>query len=145
MPSLYRRRYFFDDGIFFQCRQCGRCCNGSPGIVRVTGAEILGIAEFLTLSPSAFESRYLFAYEDGFSIREDETGRCLFYENGCRVYPVRPLQCQSFPFWFTNLRSHEKWLETVKVCPGIGTGHFFSRNDILNRMFFAFWDSEKGN
>jgi len=137
MKALCHRPYFFDDGIFFQCRQCGHCCTGSPGIVRVARDEIPRIAEFLSLSPNVVESQYLVVYKDGLSIGEDEAGRCVFYENGCRIYPVRPLQCRSFPFWVTCLRSHEKWMEISRECPGIGTGRFFSKEHILQRMFFA--------
>ena len=56
------------------------------------------------------------------SIREQQTGEnyaCLFFdtESGqCRIYPVRPRQCRSFPFWDCFKQHPEKALEE---CPGV--------------------------
>jgi hypothetical protein len=40
----------------------------------------------------------------------------------CAVYPVRPIQCRTFPFWRENLRSHEEWERLSQFCPGIDAG-----------------------
>lgn len=35
-------------------------------------------------------------------IRDGKKGECLFFEKGaCGIYPVRPLACRVFPFWFS--------------------------------------------
>jgi uncharacterized protein len=132
------RKYFFDNGIRFECSLCGKCCNGAPGIIIVLENEIKLIADFLEIEKDLFIERCLYAYLDGFSIREDNTGRCIFYENGCSIYPVRPLQCRTFPFWFINLRSERSWIEVLKSCPGIGKGKLYSKEEILDIVMSTF-------
>jgi Fe-S-cluster containining protein len=109
MKSLDQRPYFFDDGIRFACRRCGACCTGAPGVVRVDEP-----------------------WENGHSIKENPDGSCLFFRDGCRIYPVRPRQCRTFPFWFANLRSQARWESIRSECPGIGTGRLYTKTDILD-------------
>ncbi len=47
MNRLDQRSYFFDAGIRFECRRCGACCTGDPGVVRVNEQEIAEIAAYL--------------------------------------------------------------------------------------------------
>ena len=126
-----RCRYFFDQGLRFRCRQCGGCCTGDPGTVYVGPDEITAIAAYLGTDPQTLTSSMLFPFRDSYSIREDEQGNCLMYDKGCRIYPVRPRQCRSYPFWFKNLRSRYAWKQTASQCPGIGTGPLFNRDEIL--------------
>ena len=135
MNPLDQRSYFFDAGIRFTCRRCGACCTGAPGIVRVNDEEITAIAAYLDQPASRVIQTCLTVWENGYRIKEADDGRCLFYENGCRVYPVRPTQCRTFPFWFRNLRSEARWMAIQRDCPGIGNGHYYSKNDILNVLF----------
>jgi len=132
MNSLDQRPYFFDAGIRFTCRRCGACCTGEPGIVRVGTNEIDRMADFLDLPVSQMIADYLTVWEGGYRVREADDGRCLFFEGGCRIYSVRPRQCRTFPFWFTNLRSEWRWQSIVKECPGIGAGRLYSRDRILD-------------
>ena len=131
-----QRRYFFDQGIRFKCRRCGICCTGAPGTIYVSAEEIRIIANHLGLSKAQLHVRYLYPFKDSFSIREDEQGNCLFFEgisnHGCAIYPVRPLQCRSFPFWFSNMRSERRWQEIASQCPGIGEGRVYGRDEILS-------------
>ena len=46
------------------------------------------------------------------------------------MYPVRPKQCRTFPFWPENVRSRRNWLDLGKECPGVGTGEFYAREEI---------------
>jgi Fe-S-cluster containining protein len=131
MKRLYHRSYFFDQGIRFECQRCGACCTGDPGIIYIGRAELVRIAEYLSVKIPLFIEKYLFPMNDGYSIREHDDGRCFFYENGCKIYPVRPNQCKTFPFWFENLRSAKKWKRICKECPGIGCGPLYSKEQIL--------------
>ena len=40
----------------------------------------------------------------------------------CRIYPVRPRQCRTWPFWPVNLSSPETWALAAGRCPGINRG-----------------------
>ena len=133
---LYPKRqiYFFDQGICFECRQCGACCTGEPGVVFVRQEEVAAIAGFLKIEEKHLIRRYLDPFQDDYAIREDQEGTCLFYHNGCRIYPVRPEQCRTYPFWFHNLRSEARWQKAAKECPGIGKGRRYGREEILQLM-----------
>ena len=131
MNHLDQRSYFFDAGIRFECRRCGACCTGDPGVVRVNEREIADIAAYLGISVSAVVETFLYPWESRHSIIEDGSGRCLFFEDGCRIYPVRPTQCRIFPFWFANLRAEARWNKIRSQCPGIGSGRLYTKTDIL--------------
>ncbi len=128
----YRSRYFFDAGIRFECQRCGACCTGDPGVIRVNGQEILLLADFLKISPSELTRLHLRPIDGGFSIVEEADGRCRFFDEGCQIYPVRPFQCRTFPFWFNLMRSSKQWQQVLKSCPGIGSGESYSRERILD-------------
>ncbi len=132
MNELDQRSYFFDDGIRFQCQGCGTCCTGAPGVVRVDVPEIVAIAAFLDRSVGEIIDAFVFPWEDGHSIKEDADGRCLFYDDGCRIYPVRPRQCRTFPFWVSIMRAEFHWHATCRQCPGIGTGRRYTKTEILD-------------
>jgi len=42
----------------------------------------------------------------------------------CLVYPVRPRQCRTWPFWPEVLRSRDAWDRATEKCPGIGKGKY---------------------
>ena len=132
MNSLDDRSYFFDQGIYFECQNCGDCCTGDPGTIYVDRDDISRIARHLNSPVSHLIEKYLYPHKNSYSIREDSDGRCLFYKNnGCRIYPVRPNQCSTYPFWFENLRSLKVWRRVSRMCPGIGRGSFYSKKQIL--------------
>jgi uncharacterized protein len=134
VESLQHRNYFFNKGIRFQCTQCGTCCTGEPGIVYIDQDEADKIASFLEISVQVFIERMLDPFRDGFTAREAEQGRCIFYENGCVIYPVRPIQCVTFPFWFQNMRSISAWDDACLRCPGIGYGRLFTKEEIISMI-----------
>lgn len=131
LDYLEQRPYFFDAGIRFQCQRCGSCCTGEPGTIYVAQDEIVALADHLHLTVDDFIQQYLYPFKDSYSIREYADGRCLFFHNGCTIYPLRPRQCSTFPFWFSNLRSEERWREIRNECPGIGQGRLYCREEIL--------------
>jgi Fe-S-cluster containining protein len=128
----YHSRYFFDAGIRFECRRCGACCTGDPGIIRISGQEIRNLADFLMMPVSVLTRLHLHPMTSGFSIAENADGSCRFYDQGCRIYPVRPLQCRTYPFWFSQIRSLRQWEKAMNACPGIGYGTLYSRERIID-------------
>jgi len=131
LEGLKSRSYFFDHGIRFECQRCGACCTGEPGVVYVSDREITEIAEYIEIPREVFVERCLYLLKTSYAVRETNDGRCIFFENGCAVYPVRPLQCRTFPFWFQNMRSRYTWKSVAGFCPGIGKGHRYSKESIL--------------
>jgi len=127
----HHRRYFFEAGIRFECQRCGACCTGAPGIIRISRPEIRILADFLKMPVPDLIRMHLRPVASGFSIAEEANGDCRFFDQGCRIYPVRPLQCRTYPFWFSQMRSLRQWKNALRQCPGIGNGPLYSRARIL--------------
>ena len=43
-------------------------------------------------------------------------------DEGCKVHPVKPVQCRVFPFWPELVESKREWKKTARWCPGMGQG-----------------------
>jgi Fe-S-cluster containining protein len=64
------------------------------------------------------------------SLKEKSNLDCIFWKEGCSVYEARPLQCRSFPFWPSVLRSPQAWKAAAMDCPGMGRGNHHSADII---------------
>jgi len=117
--------------IRFKCQQgCSSCCK-SGGVVLISDEDVPKISKYLKLSIEDFLKRY--TKKDGKKIFliDREINDCIFLEDDkCQIYPVRPAQCKTFPFWPQNLKSEKRWHIIMDECPGIGEGKEFSRQDI---------------
>ena len=105
------------------CEACeGNCCTGESGNIFVNHKEMEAIATHLKLSMNEFKEAYLIKRGYKFSIKEHIVGEshdCIFFDRkikGCGIYPVRPAQCKSFPFW-PHFKTNED--ELKEECPGI--------------------------
>ncbi|MCI0641288.1 MAG: YkgJ family cysteine cluster protein [Gemmataceae bacterium] len=127
---------WFRDGLRFECTRCGHCCTGAPGYVWINDAELNALAEFLREPRAVVEKVYTRQASRGRSLREKSNGDCVFYDKaaGCTIYPVRPTQCRTWPFWESNLESHDSWKKTCQVCPGSGQGELIDAEEIVRRL-----------
>jgi Fe-S-cluster containining protein len=127
---------WYRDGLRFRCTRCGHCCTGAPGFVWVTDDEVRAIADHLGEDQERFRSFYTRRLPRGRSLREKVNGDCVFFEagRGCTIYPVRPRQCRTWPFWESNVRSPEAWEGTCEICPGSGQGDLIAAEEITRRM-----------
>ena len=117
MPARDRRKDpWYRDGLRFECRRCGGCCGGFPGYVWITEDEIEGAAGFLGISAEEFVEQYARRYAEG--------------DPGCHIYPVRPAQCRTFPFWDENLQERRYWDAAAKDCPGMNRGRLYTLEEI---------------
>jgi len=122
---------WYREGLRFSCLACGACCTGGPGYVWVSDEEIERIAAFLGLERAVFRRRYLVLGYRGYSLREKAGYDCVFLDGGrCTIYPVRPRQCRSFPFWPETLRSRADWERFARDCPGMNHGRLYSLEEI---------------
>lgn len=112
---------WYADGLHFECTGCGNCCTGSPGYVWLNDEEIVKIAEYLKITIQEFSRRFLRLVNGNFSLLENHhTFDCVFFKDKrCQIYPVRPTQCRTFPWWPKHLESREAWIEAAKYCEGI--------------------------
>ena len=127
---------WFQDGLRFECTQCGKCCTGEPGFVWVNDEEIEKLAKFRGDVRHEFAALYTKTSRGKVTLREKANGDCVFFhaERGCTVYPVRPRQCRTWPFWESNLESPEAWDRTEGDCPGSGHGPLIPVEEILRRV-----------
>lgn len=116
----------------FSCTNCGDCCTGFPGYVWVKEPEIRALAKHLGLSLDEFGRKYLRRVGPRYSLIERPNNDCVFWKKGggCSVYPVRPVQCRTFPFWPEHLKSRAAWERACASCPGAGKGRFYPAEEI---------------
>lgn len=124
---------FYEAGIAFECTGCGTCCctHGDYSYVYLAEADLDAIAAYLGIARFELLERYC-ASEDGWVFLRSTDCDCLFLEDGrCRIYPVRPKQCATWPFWFENISSETTWSGPVSACcPGIGRGRRYTAQEI---------------
>ncbi len=129
-PGQMVKEKWYKAGLSFECIQCGNCCTGEPGYVWTTKEEVLRISEFLGRTDGWLDKEHLRRVGFHYSLTEKANGDCIFLERkdgrtGCRIYPVRPLQCRTWPFWSQNLRSPDTWNEAHRKCPGVNRGKHY--------------------
>ena len=100
----------------FVCQCCGACCRIADGICRVNAQEIAHIAAFLGMSEADFIARETELAPDRKSLmlRNTPDGACVWLDNQsrCRIHPVKPDKCRTFPMEWTNANSAD-------VCPAL--------------------------
>jgi Fe-S-cluster containining protein len=146
-------------GLQFGCTQCSFCCTGSPGYVWLSDADIGRLCSFLGLDFDHFAETYCVYVNSNegraLSLREKAGYDCIFLAEGrCSIYPARPAQCRTYPFWEEILETAENWVEEAKYCPGIGKGHWVLPESIQEavqerrinhiRLFFKAGTGEPG-
>lgn len=126
---------WYAEGLRFTCTMCGKCCTGEPGWVWLDEEELAAIARFRGESLKEARAIYTMKGHRGLSLREKANGDCVFYDRkkGCVIYPVRPRQCRTWPFWDSNLADEKAWERTCEACPGSGQGELFSVEEITRR------------
>ena len=128
--------HWYKDGLRFRCTQCGDCCTGEPGYVWVNAEELAAIAAHRGETVEEVTALYTRLSLRGRTLREKANGDCVLYEKGkgCTVYPVRPRQCRTWPFWESNVATPEHWAHTCSICPGSGRGELIPSEEITRRL-----------
>ena len=121
-------------GLRFSCTMCGNCCSGPEGYVIVSDPEAAALSKRLNISVETFLKRFTHTTPEGRSLTEkpapEGRGRdCIFLDRDkipgkavCGVYEDRPIQCRTWPFWPSILRSRQNWERAKSVCPGMDHG-----------------------
>ncbi|MDR2702637.1 MAG: YkgJ family cysteine cluster protein [Spirochaetaceae bacterium] len=125
------KKVFYADGLRFSCTRCSDCCRHEPGYVFLSESDLQLLAKELKIQYTNI-NKMIDAYcrwvpvAEGqkLSLKEKANFDCIFWQGGCTVYQSRPLQCRTFPFWETALRSPEAW--KALSCPGAGRGELRS-------------------
>lgn len=141
LPVLVSRTKgpWYADGLSFTCTQCGNCCTGDPGYVWISDQEVQRLADYLKQPVREVVKKYCRRIGGRLSLKERKSLKgeydCIFLEEvsgrrTCTVYPVRPLQCRTWPFWEGNLASKKSWDRAGKKCPGLNKGKRYTRSQI---------------
>ncbi len=137
MPTRRQKstdKSWYAGGLRFQCTQCGNCCknHGEYSYVYLSKVELDAIPKFLGITKKEFLAQYCIKEPGSLvSLRMDQPA-CPFLhaDNRCAIYPVRPKQCATWPFWEHNLVP-QVWNGPVKeCCPGIDKGQLYSADEI---------------
>ncbi|MEA2059310.1 MAG: YkgJ family cysteine cluster protein [Thermodesulfobacteriota bacterium] len=103
------------------CRTCkGFCCRGEPGDIWISPREIEAVCAFLKINIIDSFDIYFDRVDNWISIRDAFSGgeyRFLDHKGRCSIYPVRPKQCRTFPFWESF--KYRKKEDLAHQCPGI--------------------------
>ncbi|MFO7710230.1 MAG: YkgJ family cysteine cluster protein [Candidatus Woesearchaeota archaeon] len=71
----------------FVCKRCGECCQY---LVQLEEKDIIRIRE------AGYSDFY---YDEGErKVLKRKNGYCIFYKEGCTIYPIRPKVCRDYPF-----------------------------------------------
>ncbi len=134
-----KKKHWYNNGLYFGCRQCGKCCIGEEGFVWVTEEEISRLAVMCNMDRAEFERIMVREVSGKKSLVECSNGDCVLFDRaimGCRCYQDRPVQCRTWPFWQYNIRSKVAWLETANFCPGCDNpnGKLYTEEEIDERV-----------
>lgn len=155
---------WFADGLRFTCTQCGNCCTGEPGFIWISIEEVQRLAKFLRIDPQEVVDRYCRKIDGKLSLRERRNSHgqhdCIFLKevkgshqspNGqqmshtrrvCTIYPARPLQCRTWPFWAENLQDESRWQRAAQRCPGMNSGKSYTHEQIVALRDARDWPDE---
>ncbi len=109
----------------FECTGCGVCCTGDASrYVEAGPQEQETIRAFLNISRAWFRRRYLTMVDATTKGLRLAHGRCVFLGDNrrCRIYPVRPVQCRTYPWWPEVVASPTSWRAEARRCEGINRG-----------------------
>jgi len=124
-------------GLRFECQpECGACCTDHEdyAYVYLEGDDLQRLAEFLDMTPDVFRERHT-TLDDGYTVLKMDRPECPFLEGtACSVYPARPTQCRTFPFWDENLGSRARWQRLCRFCPGIDKGRLHTLLEIGDEL-----------
>lgn len=114
LPSLHEEAFSKID-----CLQCGNCCKGySP---RFKTPDIKRIAKHLKIKEGELISRYLKVDEEGDYVMQNQPCSFLGTDNYCSIYPVRPSDCERFPYTDEDviLKRPNITLKNASFCPAV--------------------------
>ena len=104
----------------FECRMCGDCCRGYGGTY-VSASDIEAIAAYLQIDPADFKDQYCRRSGSRYVITQADNGYCIFWDQLCRIHPVKPRMCRNWPFIAAVLKDVANWRIMGASCPGIRT------------------------
>jgi uncharacterized protein len=127
---------FYVDGLKFSCKRCSSCCRHDQGYVYLSKIDLNKLCAALKKDEKDVISEYCRwvktrgGRDAVLSLIEKSNYDCIFWDCGCTIYPSRPLQCVTFPFWDSVIADIRCWESAAKSCPGMNSGELHSKEEI---------------
>jgi len=143
MPETTGEGSFYAHGLRFSCKRCSACCRFDAGYVFLSQKDVSLLCAPLDMQHDIFIEKYCRWIPAGngtsrLSLQEKQNYDCIFWSEkngeGCMVYKVRPLQCRTFPFWASVMRSKNSWEMTAMGCPGMDDGEHHCKDSIKKML-----------
>ena len=141
MNNENKKTPWYIAGLHFECVQCcGCCCGPDEGYVWATKREVELIAKYLEMTVKQFREKYTRKIVTRTSLLEKPGNKdCMFItethgKKTCSIYPVRPNQCRTWPFWKANLATADEWNHTASKCRGINRGRLYTFEEINEKL-----------
>lgn len=102
----------------------------------MTRKDIAAIATHLHISLDQMMKQYVRRVGLRYSLIEKKPGNdCIFLHRTdkgiqCEIYPVRPVQCRTWPFWPEVIKSPDTWNQAATHCQGMNKGRLYSVTEI---------------
>ena len=132
-----KKHSWYIGGLHFECIECGNCCSGpDEGYIWIKKPEIELLAKHLNVPVEKLREKYLKRMGLHTTIVEKPKSKdCIFLKSVegkkiCSIYPVRPNQCRTWPFWFGNILNPNTWNRSGRKCPGINRGRLYTFEEI---------------
>ena len=128
----------FYNGMKFKCQGSANCCvsRGNYGFVYLSVKDLNRLSKYFNITVNNFKKNYCVSSNGYLHLKEIySNGNCQFLNNKkCSIYPARPTQCRTWPFWNENMNT-KKWnKELINFCPGIGKGKKISFSMIEKKI-----------
>lgn len=103
----------------FTCEKCGECCK-VDGYVYLKKGEAEKIAQYIAIPVDEFKRKFTdWRMLQGRVLKQVGTECVFLVDRRCVVYPARPVQCSSFPYWKHVINDSDEWEHLKTFCPGV--------------------------
>ncbi|MFX1255273.1 MAG: YkgJ family cysteine cluster protein [Promethearchaeota archaeon] len=122
----------------FECVHCGFCCIALripvfPSDIQIIQAHLqLSPSKFVEDPPDYYDSEREWIANANLKILRQKHNQCIFRQEKCQIYPLRPFACRLFPYSFVSkdkdiiLRLHN----LAGFCSGLFTGKDISTKNL---------------
>jgi Fe-S-cluster containining protein len=129
------KELFYADGLKFSCKRCSSCCRYDSGFVFLSEKDLKKLSSALKTDEKSVINIFCRWVTDKngdevLSLKEKSNKDCILWDSGCTVYPERPLQCVTFPFWKSVIASLQCWEIAADTCPGMNSGELHTMTEI---------------
>lgn len=129
--------FYTQQALHFECTGCGKCCTGDEDhYIALSSKEAKRIQEYLGVGERWFKRYYITHLTRNTLTLRLHNGQCAMLDkNGkCRIYPLRPTQCKTYPWWPEILDNKTAWEREARHCEGIHRGNVVAEDVIEKKV-----------